>query len=293
MEENIKKEWIEIDKNDFLLKVYEVLHKLLGYFNILCIIENNKIVMNNKILFCDYNKENCSEIICDVSVGKYSELADYLSICEIKHINHNNVYDNLLKLIYIYNNVDLYIFNNLQNNTKYIKKLKIYNWLQLQKNKNIATYIGTWNSLIKWAPYHGYEFKFSDKGLELLDDNMDNILSSISSEPISTLIKNCLIETNFQTKETYMSKIAIEMAHYLNTNGKYKIYFVDENIFTSKFYKNLERENNGYFRHTLKDSGDKEKTEEWINFNENEKLEIINQKLIIYSFILAMIEKSF
>ena len=90
-----------------------------------------------------------------------------------------------------------------------------------------------------------------------------------------------------------MSKIAIEMAHYLNKHGDYKKYFVDKNIFTSNFYANLERENNGYFRHTSKDSGDKDKSEEWLNFNENEKLKIINQKLIIYSFILAMIEKSF
>lgn len=180
-------------------------------------------------------------------------------------------------------------YDVIENHNIFACQLINFDINHLKLNKSI------FSVLQKVAPYFGYELKYDEKsGIELIETNLDNLLSTLSSEntmQISELIKKCLITEQLVDKLSYMSQIAIKMSKYLAKNNNiYKNYFINNNIFIEKYYNCLSRENNGYFRHDSEDSGDKEKTKEWNEFDDNTKIKIINEKIIIYSFILAMIE---
>lgn len=292
IEEIIKKEWESKSKNYFLYNLY----KNIWQFLYLATDEKIYIYHDWSIYYLKLEHFKTSRIISKCSISKFNNLYDYLNGTKINNEESENLKNELEKLIFIFNNIVVFFGNDKGDN---LDEKKFHALLPVVlKFPELEIIKGELKNLQDMAQYFGYEIKYNNNyGLELLDTNIGNILSNINSEklvPISTKIKKCLINNNFESKETYMSKIAIEMAQYLDTHKEYINYFVNEKeIFNNKFYEKLQRENNGYFRHTLEDSGDKEKTKEWISFNENEKLEIVNQKLIIYSFILAIIENQF
>lgn len=161
---------------------------------------------------------------------------------------------------------------------------------QYLKHNNDLDY--RFNIFLKNLEY--YSLKFDYDNYCIITTEHYELLETIESETLNSLVYNIKSSNTLEVKSTFMSKLAINIMHILENNDFHKILVGETNDmpFKKDFIKRLSREANGYFRHRIEDSGDKDCTKEWLLFNEQEKINIINKTLTYYLSILAIIKNN-
>lgn len=165
-------------------------------------------------------------------------------------------------------------------------KIKDFNWLLTIDNdfKNIFD--------IFLLNLKHYSLRFDSTNNCILSTEHKELMDKLDSESISAIIYK-IKSANLDNKIPFIMRLATNMLHLLQKNND-KVRSIlskgSQPPFNSKFLDRLVREANGYFRHRIEDSGDKEATREWLKMNDIDKENIIEKTVTYYLSILAILK---
>lgn len=132
-----------------------------------------------------------------------------------------------------------------------------------------------------------FNLKFNDEFFLVDSIEHNELLKNINFDKLNNVVYRIKSSLSLETKEESMLMLAKNMLHVIEKKSKYRN--VLDKFLNKNFLDNLGRECNGFFRHNIQDSGDKECTQKWIDFENQEKEEIINKTLTYYLSILAIL----
>lgn len=268
----------------YLIKLYCYLLKSLDFF----ILNDLNKILNDPSQFV---QTNINEIIIHTTAGnadsweqakkqfsfldiEKSRNEDLLKITDLMLLEFINICLGIIKDINvkIYWNIN-YKLKNSYNGFKYLI-------FQNEKTKLII------NELLEIS--ENFLFFYDKSEYMLFPSEQKILLENINNSTFSEMVYLYKGSKTFLEKENNFSAIAKKCFFLFNKNDKkYRDLFLK--YFNKEKLDNLSRECNGYFRHSVTDPGDKEKSSEWDSFDENKRIEIMNETFSVYLFILSLL----
>ncbi|MGL5520198.1 MAG: hypothetical protein ACRDBR_02065 [Metamycoplasmataceae bacterium] len=186
-------------------------------------------------------------------------------------INRSNI---LLEIIF---NSKADVINIFNSSKKEMSFIQIFNEFE-------SKFKITFNSYKDWLLHYNMQINSQN---QLVCSIEKNLIDKIDNQNIETIIWSFNSSKSINNKENIMSSFAIKMLGFMNNEFKTCL----EKTYKKEFLKQIKRECNGYFRHTIIDGTDKELSNNWNKFNENEKLLIMNKTISIYLCFLATLKE--
>ncbi len=298
---NLKKIF-DIKKNQ--KKSSEILTKLIDFLVLMLMkIQNKKIYVwaYGKYLYFDESLENIVKKnslldyssfsrdfvanLCEVILGKKrdknseSSFVYYFEIdefdCILKKLNENMLIDLSNILLEIIFSLSANGFGSKIIFDPYKFEIKNFN---MEEFKLIIDIL---NSFL---------ISFDEKKKILIKINEKLMLENINNETLDSIIYEYKKSNKFLEKYKTFSFLAKEYIYPILNNSKFKEWMnILKIYFSNGFINNLKNECNGYFRHSINDSGKTQKTEEWEKLSDEEKISVMNKTLITYLFIFSIL----
>lgn len=268
----------DVNNNEYLEKLFVYIEKLIneiinhfldGYYNL-----NVNKVYAEISHGCFENDKNFSKWLkSSTLLPVIDKINTYLEILKkIKWKDYVKKYDSdLFVHEYI---VDVNIQNireNMSDNVFYNSLLEKIEILKIKLN-NLEN--------------RGYKIN-TNNGWYLIENTEESIiLAEIDNTSVYDLFGKFKSSIKLEDKEEIMVNLAVKISYVFKSEKEIlKKYYFDE-----KTIKELQRNFNGYFRHTTNDSGDSKKSDEWKNFSSDEKRENIIKYFNICLYILLILK---
>ncbi len=132
-----------------------------------------------------------------------------------------------------------------------------------------------------------YSIEFNDKTLNFEFSEQKLMVENINNKKVFDFVYDYRKSNNFNEKFNIFSSFAKNYIYgLLNNRKKFKY---EQSLIGSilKDFDKIKRECNGFFRHSINDSGSTDETKKWNLYSEEEKIQIMNETLSIYLFILS------
>lgn len=210
---------------------------------------------------------NIDKICAELSDGYCNEIQDFfkwLYFSKITIVEKINLCLIMIKKISWSNN------NGARININYLKNY-LNGYINSFSNDDCKILVNNYEILktkLQGLVKYGYEISCIDNNAFLIIETEENILlDEINNDVIYDLFFKFKSSSNLQDKEEIMTNLAVKISNVFSSEKILlnEYYFSDENI------KKMKRNFNGYFRHTVLDSGDSEISNEWLNFSNDEK----------------------
>lgn len=268
----------DVNNNEYLEKLFVYIEDLI-----------NKIINH----FSDgYYKLNINKVYVDISCGCFENnknFSEWLKTSSLSLIDKINIYLKILKKIkwkdYVRNYdpdgiiISQYIVDlNIKNIKENLFEDIFYNSL-LESIEILKTKLNNLEN-------RGYKININ-KGWYLIENTEESIiLDEIDNTNVYDLFRKFKSSIKLEDKEQVMVNLAVKISYVFRSEKEIlKEYYFDE-----KAIKNMERNFNGYFRHTSNGSGDKTKSDEWKNFSSDEKRENMTKYFNICLYILLILK---
>lgn len=175
------------------------------------------------------------------------------------------------------------LFNDIKYETIFGKETNIF-------NDNINNdFVYTLNSFSNNIKIYGLEY-IKDKKIIVMSEQK-KLIDYINNPTLYERFLNFNKSSNILEKETIIRNIVIDYCYIFTDSSKSaKEFEVLSKYFKKDFLEKIKRENNGYFRHSIKDVGDSQKTKEWLSLSDDEKIEIMNERIIIFIASIAILK---